>query len=67
MWLLQNGYITYEEALVQSTNPDDFALRVSGVESGSGDGKWEDFEAQDDDFEDGDDDFDLDEFEIERF
>ena len=67
MWLLQNGYITYEEALVQSTNPDDFALRVSGVESGSGDGKWDDFEAQDDEFEDGDDDFDLDEFEIERF
>ena len=66
MWLLQNGYITYEEALVQSTNPDDFALRVSGVESGSSDGNWEDFEGPDDNLDD-DGDFDLDEFEIERF
>ncbi len=66
MWLLQNGLITYEEALIQSSNPDDFKLRVSGVESGD-DGKWEDFEAQDDKLNKDDDDFDLDEFEIERF
>ena len=31
MWLLKSGVITYEEALRQATNPDDFALRVSGI------------------------------------
>ena len=31
MALLKSGVITYEEALRQATNPDDFALRVSGV------------------------------------
>lgn len=63
MNLLQSGYITYEEALTQSSNPDDFALRVSGVASSSNDAEWQDFEAA----EGGDDDFDLDEFEIDRF
>ncbi len=68
MWLLQNGYITYEEALVQSTNPDDFALRVSGVASSTNDGQWDDFEGPgDSSFDDDDDDFNLDEFEIDRF
>ncbi|HEY7723706.1 MAG TPA: type IV pilus twitching motility protein PilT [Anaeromyxobacteraceae bacterium] len=43
MWLLKSNYITYEEALRQATNPDDFALRVSGV-SGTSDSKWESFE-----------------------
>jgi twitching motility protein PilT len=32
MSLLQQGLITYEEAMLQASNPDDFALRVSGVE-----------------------------------
>jgi twitching motility protein PilT len=32
MSLLQQGLITYEEALLQATNRDDFALRVSGIE-----------------------------------
>jgi twitching motility protein PilT len=41
--LLKRGLITYEEALRQSTNPDDFALRVKGVMSGS-DTTWEHFE-----------------------
>ena len=34
----------YEEALRQASNPDDFALRVSGIASTS-DAKWDDFEA----------------------
>jgi twitching motility protein PilT len=43
MGLLKKNLITYEEALRQCTNPDDFALRVSGV-SGTSDGKWDQFE-----------------------
>ena len=43
MGLLKQGLITYEEALRQATNPDDFALRVSGV-SGTSDSKWDGFE-----------------------
>jgi twitching motility protein PilT len=43
MWLLRTGVITYEEALRQATNPDDFALRVSGI-SGTSDSKWDNFE-----------------------
>lgn len=34
MALLQQGLITYDEALLQATNRDDFALRVSGIEDG---------------------------------
>ncbi len=40
---LKAGLISYEEALRQATNPDDFALRVSGV-SGTSDSKWDSFE-----------------------
>ncbi len=36
MYLLQKRYVTYEEALRNSDNPDDFALRVSGVSSTGG-------------------------------
>jgi twitching motility protein PilT len=43
MALLKAGLITYEEALRQATNPDDFALRVSGI-SGTSDSKWDGFE-----------------------
>jgi len=43
MWLLKSNVISYEEALRQATNPDDFALRVSGV-SGTSDSKWDTFE-----------------------
>ena len=35
MKLLQQGLITYEEALAQSTNPDDFKLKLKGVDSAS--------------------------------
>lgn len=43
MLLLRNNLITYEEAMRQSSNPDDFALRVKGISSTS-DSTWEDFE-----------------------
>jgi twitching motility protein PilT len=43
MALLRASLITYEEALRQATNPDDFALRVSGI-SGTSDSKWDSFE-----------------------
>ncbi|HEY3445309.1 MAG TPA: type IV pilus twitching motility protein PilT [Myxococcales bacterium] len=43
MMLLGNHIITYEEALRQATNPDDFALRASGI-SATSDSKWDDFE-----------------------
>ena len=43
MGLLNNGFISYEEALGQASNPDDFALRVKGVTATSDEG-WKDFE-----------------------
>jgi twitching motility protein PilT len=50
MALYRRGLITYEEALAQSSNPDDFALKVRGVASTS-DKRWEDFERAPDDEE----------------
>jgi twitching motility protein PilT len=47
MGLLKQNLITYEESLRQATNPDDFALRVSGV-SGTSDSKWDSFEKPED-------------------
>jgi len=44
--LLQKKLITFDEALRQSSNPDDFKLKVSGVSSTS-DGSWDDFEDKD--------------------
>ena len=41
--LFRQNLITYEEALRQSTNPDDFALRVKGITSTS-DMSWDDFD-----------------------
>jgi twitching motility protein PilT len=46
MSLLRAQVISYEEALRQATNPDDFALRVSGIASTS-DSKWDSFESSD--------------------
>ncbi|HKB76290.1 MAG TPA: type IV pilus twitching motility protein PilT [Myxococcales bacterium] len=43
MLLFRQNVITYEEALRQSTNPDDFALRASGI-SGTSDSTWDDFD-----------------------
>lgn len=65
MNLLQGGLITYEEALNQCSNPDDFALRVSGVASSENDAAWQDFEPKKS--AKGNNDFNLDEFDIERF
>ncbi|MGC8928605.1 MAG: type IV pilus twitching motility protein PilT [Myxococcota bacterium] len=46
MYLYKNKLITYEEALRQATNRDDFALRVQGISS-TDDTKWSDFEKED--------------------
>jgi len=43
MGLLTSRLITYEEALRQATNPDDFALRVSGI-GGTSDASWDGFD-----------------------
>jgi twitching motility protein PilT len=43
MWLWRRGYITYEEALRQSSSPSDFALRASGI-AAAGDEGWEEFD-----------------------
>lgn len=43
MKLFTAHHITYEEALRQSSNPDDFALKVSGISSTS-DATWDNFE-----------------------
>jgi len=43
MSLFKQSIIAYEEALRQCSNPDDFALRVSGI-SGTSDATWDDFE-----------------------
>ncbi len=46
MDLFRRGLITYEEALKNATNPDDFALKVSGI-SGTSEARWRtDEEAQ---------------------
>ncbi|MHB8417716.1 MAG: type IV pilus twitching motility protein PilT [Myxococcales bacterium] len=45
MGLLKQQIISYDEALRQATNRDDFALRVSGV-SATSDSKWDDFEGK---------------------
>src|SRR5947199_116449 len=46
MQLFRSNIITYEEALRQSSNPDDFALRVSGI-SATSDSSWDGFEKPD--------------------
>jgi twitching motility protein PilT len=43
MGLFKQQMITYEEALRQCSNPDDFALRVSGI-SATSDSSWDSFE-----------------------
>jgi twitching motility protein PilT len=46
MGLWREEHITYEEALAQSSNPDDFALKARGISSAS-DSRWEDFDRED--------------------
>ena len=43
MDLYKRGMISYEEALAQATNPDDFELRVKGI-VGAADRGWHEFE-----------------------
>jgi len=50
MKLFTSKLITYEEALRQSSNPDDFALKVSGISSTS-DASWDNFEQKDEKLE----------------
>lgn len=61
MRLYSSKLITYEEALRQSSNPDDFALKVSGISSTS-DASWEGFEDKPNDAE-----AESDKLEIERY
>ncbi len=58
--LLRKKLITYEEALRQCTNPDDFQLKVSGISSTS-DSTWDAFDGGEGEEEDDDD------LKIERF
>ena len=46
MSLVKKEVITFEEALRQSSNPDDFKLKFSGIDSTS-DGSWDEFEEGD--------------------
>ncbi len=43
MSLVKNNLVTYQEALRQTTNPDDFALRFQGISSTS-DSSWDGFD-----------------------
>ncbi len=46
MALFRGGMITYDEALFNCTNPNDFQLKVRGIASAS-DSRWDDFESPD--------------------
>jgi len=48
MALWRENLITFEEALAQSTNPDDFALKARGISSTS-DARWDDFDHEEGD------------------
>jgi twitching motility protein PilT len=61
MRLYSNKLITYDEAIRQSSNPDDFALKISGISSTS-DASWEGFENKPDDPA-----AELDKLDIEKF
>lgn len=54
MQLYTGKLITYEEALRQSTNPDDFALKVSGISSTSN-ASWDQFAKEEQEEEPADD------------
>ncbi len=45
MSLVRNNLVTFDEAKRQASNPDDFALRFSGI-SGTSDSKWDDFDGK---------------------
>jgi len=60
MQLFTKKFITYEEALRQTSNPDDFALKVSGISSTS-DSTWEQFAKEEVEGDEGE------KLEIEKF
>ena len=72
MQLVKEGLVTYEEALKNVSNPDDFALRYRGIDSTS-DSVWEDFQGTDNEDAEAvaedvlETDGKADEFGIERF
>jgi twitching motility protein PilT len=71
MQLVKQNLVTYEEALKNVSNPDDFALRFRGIASTS-DGSWSDFEGdsekpEDEDIDDILDGKEDDDFSIDRF
>jgi twitching motility protein PilT len=73
MSLVKDGLVTYEEALKNVSNPDDFALRFRGIASTS-DSSWGDFAGEEGDDEVKPDADDLDsvlgddgDFNIDRF
>lgn len=49
----RNKLVTFEEALRQSSNPDDFKLKVSGISGGGDTASWGDFDKSGSDDEDG--------------
>lgn len=53
MQLYSNKLITYEEAMRQSSNPDDFALKISGISSTSN-STWDQFTAEEPEAESAD-------------
>ncbi|HKJ04329.1 MAG TPA: type IV pilus twitching motility protein PilT [Geopsychrobacteraceae bacterium] len=59
MSLVSREIITYEEALRQSSNPDDFKLKFSGISS-TGDQGWQDLNAQEKPEEGDDEEFKID-------
>lgn len=61
MGLLKNKFITYDDALKNASNPDDFALKMQGVSS-SNDGQWSDFEDKKNERPKRGDDIDIDRF-----
>ena len=63
--LYRKGLITFDEALKQSSNPDDFLLKVKGVSSSS-DTTWEAFDQTQEELDDGENSAGRD-LEIERF
>jgi twitching motility protein PilT len=65
---IKNGLVTYDEALLHVSNPDDFALRFKGIASTS-DSSWDEFEkeAKPADADILEADVDDDDLKIERF
>ena len=45
MALVKEGKVSYNEAMRQATNPNDFALRMKGIR-GTSDAKWDSFEGE---------------------